>query len=58
MNSSLLEVPTYIFPTFTKLIKYSYSVSKHSIESEHVRKFIPYGRAMLLERKNFKISST
>lgn len=58
MNSSLLAVPTYTFPTFTKFIKYSYLVSKHHIGSKDIMKFVPFGRAMLLERKKFQVSST
>lgn len=55
MNSSLLAVPTYIFSTFTKLIKYSYPVSKHYIGTKDIRKFVPSGRAMLLERKKVRV---
>lgn len=58
VSSSFLAVPTYIFPTFKKFIRCGYSVSKHYTGSKDIRKLVPFGRAMILESKKIKVTST
>lgn len=57
MNSFFLQfLPMYSL--HLQIFKYNYSVSKHYLGYKDIRKFIPFGRSMLLERRKVKVSST